>query len=443
MCGDVYKETYTDIKQLKSVVPVSQSILLEKNKVIRVVGPTRIEVTRGCIRVLGINVCASQSIYINRYRSYAIKAITDSMIGLLIGEGGAIEYPSEGEEVIDLWENAAVDIIKEGKRIAVLGGVDSGKTSFSTLLSNIALEYNLKPAIIDADVGQCDLAPPGFIALKFMKSKTLWLREVRGDMVRFVGYTTPSNPIAMSRIMSAVIELINIAENNGSDLIIVNTDGWFGDLASIEYKTTLIKNTKPKSVVVLGTDACSTLSNMLKGSSAKVYCLPKPKVVRYRDREDRRELRKLNYSMYFKEARRVCLEVDTITLFGSCIFSGSPLSEESIQNLSKELGIKIIMASSYDDLIIIMVPDDIDVNNIKQMEGINIVKPSNARGLISAVVDDTLEERDIAVIDDFDPISKRICILTPYRGIVRGIVIGRIRVDEYWNDKGRVSRCPI
>ncbi|MEM1561038.1 MAG: Clp1/GlmU family protein, partial [Ignisphaera sp.] len=197
MCGDVYKETYTDIKQLKSVVPVSQSILLEKNKVIRVVGPTRIEVTRGCIRVLGINVCASQSIYINRYRSYAIKAVTDSMIGLLIGEGGAIEYPSEGEEVIDLWENAAVDIIKEGKRIAVLGGVDSGKTSFSTLLSNIALEYNLKPAIIDADVGQCDLAPPGFIALKFMKSKTLWLREVRGDMVRFVGYTTPSNPIAM------------------------------------------------------------------------------------------------------------------------------------------------------------------------------------------------------------------------------------------------------
>ncbi|MCS7112213.1 MAG: Clp1/GlmU family protein [Ignisphaera sp.] len=443
MTSYAYNDAFKEVRLLRSPTPLFSTTLLEKNRILRVIGPVRIEVVKGCIRVLGTDICSSQSIYISRYRSYAIKATTDSMVNFLIGEGGTVEQPSEGEEVIDLWEQAAGDIVKEGRRVVVVGAVDSGKTSFSTLLSNIALECNLRPAIIDADVGQCDLAPPGFIALKFMKSKVVWLRELKGDTMRFIGYTTPSTSTAMSRIISAIMELIDIAENNNSDLVIVNTDGWFGDLMSIEYKITLIKSIKPKSVVALGMEACSIISNVFRGSLVKMYCLPKPRLVRCRNREDRRELRRLNYSTYFKEAKRVCLEINNIALLGSCLFSGEPLSDEFIQNLSKELEVNIIAASRYDDLIIVMVPDNVDAIQIKQREGIDIVKPGNAKGLISAIVNETFEEQDIAVIDEFDPIGKRICLLTPYRGAISGIVIGRIKVDEYWNDKGKVPKCPI
>ncbi len=443
MNGNIHRSNSSDEGLMELLTSLYSNVLLEKNTIVRVTGPVRIDVVKGCIRILGVNIYAPQRVYVNRYRSYAVKAVADSMVGFFIGEGGAVEYPSEGEEVIDLWEQMAMNIVREGKRVIVVGAVDSGKTSFSTLLSNIALEFNLRPAIIDADVGQCDLAPPGFIALKFMKNKVIWLRELKGDIIRFIGYTTPSTPVAMGRIMSAIMELIGIAETNKSDLVIVNTDGWFGDLASIEYKITLIKSVKPKSVIALGVEACNMLSNVFRGSSVKIYCLPKPKVIRHRDREDRRELRRLNYSMYFKEAKMVCLEINNIAILGSCLFSGLPFLDEFIQKLSKELGVNVIAASSYNDSIIAMVLDNVDINTIKQREGINIVKPSNAKGLIAAIVDDTLEERDIAVIEEFDPINKRICILTPYKGVISGIIIGRIKVDEYWNDRGRVSRCPI
>ena len=187
MDDKTYKEGFIDaILSGKVSVSTSLNIELEKNRMIRVIGPTRIDVVKGCIRILGVDICKSQSIYISRYRSYAVKAVIDSEISLFIGEGGSVEYPLEGEEVIDIWEQAAINIAKDGGKVVVLGSTDSGKTSFSTLLSNIALELNLKPSIIDADVGQCDLAPPGFVALKFMKNKVIWLREIRGDIIRFI-----------------------------------------------------------------------------------------------------------------------------------------------------------------------------------------------------------------------------------------------------------------
>jgi len=439
-----YKEGFIDaILSGKVSVSTSLNIELEKNRMIRVIGPTRIDVVKGCIRILGVDICKSQSIYISRYRSYAVKAVIDSEISLFIGEGGSVEYPLEGEEVIDIWEQAAINIAKDGGKVVVLGSTDSGKTSFSTLLSNIALELNLKPSIIDADVGQCDLAPPGFVALKFMKNKVIWLREIRGDIIRFIGYTTPSISTAMSRIISAIVELIDVAKINGSDLIIINTDGWFGDISSIEYKTTLIKAVKPKSIIALGTETCDILNNIFKGYSYKIYCLPKPKMIRFRDREDRKELRKLNYSMYFKEARRICMEINNIILLGSCLFAGIPASNGILQNISKELGVEVIMASSYNDLTIVLVPDNVNTQQVKQLEGIYIIKPSSAKGLISAIIDETLEERDIAVIDSFDPINKKICILTPYKGEIKGIIVGRIKIEEDWSDRGKISRCPI
>lgn len=443
MTFTTHRDVFKEARLVKPPSLESSSILLERNRMLRVVGPVRIEIVKGCIRVLGADVCSPQSIYVNRYRSYTVKAVVDSMLSFFIGDEGAVEQSSEGEEVIDLWEQTAASIARDGGRVVVLGVVDSGKTSFSTLLSNIALDHNLRPAIVDADVGQCDLAPPGFIALKLMNSKTVWLRELRGDVVRFIGYTTPSTPTAMGRIISAVMELISIAESKGSNPVIINTDGWFGDLASIEYKYTLIKCVKPKSVVALGSEACSIISNTFRGSLVNVYCLPKPKFVRCRNREDRRELRKLNYSMYFKDARRVCLDIDSITLLGSCLYSGAPLSNEFVQNLSKDLGVEVIAASKYDDVIIVMVPDTVDIAQMRQREGIDIVKPSGAKGLISAVINEMFEEQDIAVVDEFNPISRKICVLTPYKGVVRGIIIGRVRVDESWSDKGRVSRCPV
>jgi len=73
----------------------------------------------------------------------------------------------------------------------VIGQVDSGKSSVSILLSNTALNNGEKPAVIDGDVGQADIGPPGFISLSYPDSKTLWMRTLKPYAMKFIGDIKP------------------------------------------------------------------------------------------------------------------------------------------------------------------------------------------------------------------------------------------------------------
>ena len=45
----------------------------------------------------------------------------------------------------------------------IVGNTDTGKSTFGAYIINEALKIGLRPAIIDADIGQGDLAPPNTI----------------------------------------------------------------------------------------------------------------------------------------------------------------------------------------------------------------------------------------------------------------------------------------
>ncbi|MCI4437934.1 MAG: hypothetical protein JHC33_14095 [Ignisphaera sp.] len=412
---------------------------VEAGKVLRVLGPVRISVEKGRIRILGIDIESGKDVWISRYRSYAVKVLEPSTIGVVLGIGGSIENAQPDEEPIDVWENTANEITNRGGKVLILGFIESGKTTFATLLSNIAIEKGLDVALIDADIGQCDLAPPGFIALKFMDRKVLWLREVAGDIIRFIGYLSPSQGTALSRLLSSVVELVNIAESKGAELIIVNTDGWFGDFEAIQYKLQLIKALKPENVVIMGEDACRYIEPALsKFSLMKLFCLPIPKVVRKRDREDRRQLRKVNYSNYFQKARRRCFKFEDISILNSCLLNGVK-DAEIHSKLQQELNVPIYMASRYDDTIVVAVPDDAYIDK----RDLYIIKPAQAKGLLVALLNSSLEDVGVGIIDSIDFEKREICILTEYEGEVRGIDIGRIIIGKDWMDKGIAFKCVI
>ncbi|MEM3973661.1 MAG: Clp1/GlmU family protein [Ignisphaera sp.] len=424
---------------------VRATITLDKDKILRVLGPARIHVEDGCIRLLGIVLCKGQEIWISRYRSYGIKAIDVANLSIFIGEGGGIEEPLPGEEPIDVWEAIGKEIVDRGGRVVVLGPVESGKTSFATLLSNLGIEHGLKSAIIDADIGQCDLAPPGFIAMKIMDRKVLWLREVTGDVKRFIGFITPSPGIAIARIMASIVELINIAEERGANLIIVNTDGWFGDLASIQFKIQLIKSVKPASIAIMGGNSfCKPFADTFsKFSATKVYCIPSPAVVKSRSRDDRRQLRKVNYAQYLRNAKKRCFNINDIAVLDSCLFNGPPY-QEGIEALKSRLGIDIVMASKYEDVLVLALQSDTKIDSLQLgHENIYVIKPSFARGALVALLNEKMEEVGMGVIDSVDLVKKEFCILTEYDGDVRGVVIGRIMLNEEFADKGKIVKCVI
>jgi polynucleotide 5'-hydroxyl-kinase GRC3/NOL9 len=421
---------------------IRAKISIDGGRLLRVVGPIKIHVDYGRVRVLGIDLETGREVLVSRYRSYALKVLEPSTISVVVGEGGGIEEPLPGEEPIDSWESLGREIVERGGRVVILGHVESCKTTFATLLSNLAIEKGVKASLVDADIGQCDLAPPGFIAMKIMDRKVLWLREVASDIMRFIGFLSPSQGIAISKLLSSILELVKLAEEKKSQVIIVNTDGWFGDFTAIQYKLQLIKNLKPDSIVLMGSESCNYLIDVLnKFSSSKTYCVPTPRIVRKRDRDDRRHLRKVNYMNYFQKAKRRCFKLSEVALLNSCLFNGAQ-DQQLQEKMQKELGVPILMLSRYNDATIIAVSDDIKIERIGLgHDNVYIVRPLNARGILVALLNSSFEEVGIGVIESLDFAEQKICILTEYEGEVRGLDIGRIIIGEDWIDRGIAGKC--
>src|SRR5919198_3639288 len=76
-------------------------------------------------------------------------------------------------------------------RVFVLGGVDTGKTTFTRRLARAGLESGQSVALVDADVGQSTLGAPGTVGLKIVREAADLEPPVVPDAMSFVGSMSP------------------------------------------------------------------------------------------------------------------------------------------------------------------------------------------------------------------------------------------------------------
>ena len=106
-----------------------------------------------------------------------------------------------------IWEEVSYTIFHGmatyPKSILITGPTDSGKTSLSTYIINQAIRVGLRPAVIDADIGQGDLAPPSVIGCGIVKKQILDLRELTTQYFAFVG---DINPTGYDRLIARLVK---------------------------------------------------------------------------------------------------------------------------------------------------------------------------------------------------------------------------------------------
>ena len=141
--------------------------------------------------------------------------------------------------------------------ILVTGPTDAGKTTLSTCIINQAINMGLRPAIIDADVGQGDLGPPTAIGCGVVQSQILDLRDVLTKYFEFVGNTNPSGYHSLiSRLVRRLFNRLK-KEKVGSgkvNMIVINTDGYVtGD--GLSGKIAIANKIKPDVIICLGDNA--------------------------------------------------------------------------------------------------------------------------------------------------------------------------------------------
>lgn len=117
-------------------------------------------------------------------------------------------------------------LIAHGGTVVLLGGVDTGKTSFGLTVAEEARARGVATAYIDADVGQSTVGPPACIGLKFCKDLDRVDTETvaPADELGFVGSISPRDNLLP--VVTGTYRLVTHARQAGSDLIIVDTSGF-------------------------------------------------------------------------------------------------------------------------------------------------------------------------------------------------------------------------
>jgi polynucleotide 5'-hydroxyl-kinase GRC3/NOL9 len=134
------------------------------------------------------------------------------------------------------------------RTVLIVGNVDTGKSTFAVYLINEALKKGFRPCIIDADIGQGDLAPPNTIGGAIITAQITDLRDVNPQFIEFVGSITPTG---FEEIIIKAVKKISREIGIFSNICIINTDGYVLN-NGIDYKISMAQEIKPDVVVCLG-----------------------------------------------------------------------------------------------------------------------------------------------------------------------------------------------
>lgn len=168
-----------------------EKIELKKGNVLRVEGSLIIRVPKGEVTVSGGAHGEGDEITIPKAKSLPLEAVTDAVLECEKGEGGEIERLPK-RTIPPEWDSLVEEIVERGpSTITVLGEVDTGKTFFTTYVANSLLRHDIQSAVVDTDVGQSDVGPPGTVGMGIVDSPVGLMTEVRTQSAYFVGSMSP------------------------------------------------------------------------------------------------------------------------------------------------------------------------------------------------------------------------------------------------------------
>src|SRR5215210_1810568 len=110
-----------------------------------------------------------------------------------LGLGARLWWAHPNHAGTSMWRSIAqqMSAMAAGKKITVMlvGATDTGKSTLTTYLANMAIRRGIIPCIIDGDIGQGDLAPPTAIGGAVLSQQVLDLRDVSttNTIFEFIG----------------------------------------------------------------------------------------------------------------------------------------------------------------------------------------------------------------------------------------------------------------
>ena len=416
--------------------------VVKKGNTLLVNGPAFVQLLSGEVRLLGTTFNVGEKMVIREGKRIPFEVHKKAEFELKLGENASFEEVS-GSTIPTSWKEVSKKVLSEMKDVStltVMGGIDSGKTSFCTYIINKALKKGRKVAIIDADLGQSDIGPPATIGISCVKAPVRDLFEVGTENTFFVGLTSPSK--AVDKVIEGIVKLKSYASKLGVDFLVINTDGWVEGEEAVQYKVRLVEETRPD--VVVGIQRSGELAPILNRlNNVAILTVDAPLAIHRRSREKRKILRELSYKKYLKGAKVRSFVLGWINIKGSCIGSGVPMSIKRVEKVKEILNLTPLYCKETSNKIFLVLKrgDKIQEEQIKKLEEefgkkVKTIREEDYEGLISALYDEKDRFLGIGILEGIDYRRGIIKIYTPVSKKVATVSIGQIKLDRNCREIG-------
>jgi polynucleotide 5'-hydroxyl-kinase GRC3/NOL9 len=230
-------------------------------------------------------------------------------------------------KIPESWRVAIKKILSLARGLVLLiGGPDTGKTTFFRTLAYEANKSSLKVGLVDADVGQSTIGPPTTIGFLGLPSPSGDISQP--EALYFVGDNSPRGHLLET--ITGTRKMVDTAFKRGYRLVIVDTTGMISPPQGEVLKYHKINLISPTHIVTFerGSELGRIISFLI-GRKITIFKLNVPEEVPSTSREERAELRRQKFKEFFAKARILDFKLAKLSLFPPKV----NLLDERLKNL--------------------------------------------------------------------------------------------------------------
>jgi len=340
------------------------------------------------------------------------------------------------QSVYPEWQRAVEELASLPGPVMVLGGVDTGKSTFCTLLVRQYQQAGLLAGYVDLDPGQSNVGPPATFSGCLVRHPIERLNELSPSGLAFLGDTTPARHVALAlasarRVLDELLAL-------QPDRVVIDTCGYIGGWHARQYKLMLVDLLRPRLIVGLQREQelLPLLEALRRRADWRVEVLPVPEVITRKPPIFRAQYRRVAFARYFESGRSHTLPMSQISFIGRRLGAGEPLGEATKRHLESQIRAELLHVERAGDHLHVILRQPLTEQQIGLLQALTrthrltLLPPSAYHYLLVGLIDYMGRTFGIGLIESIDFEAGTLTVLSPVHSVqpVRWVQLGYLRV---------------
>lgn len=333
------------------------------------------------------------------------------------------------------WQEVGERIAREGGIAMVIGAVDLGKSTFCAAVAFHALQFHKKVAIVDADIGQSDIGPPGTIGMGFAHPNMNELADIPLTALYFVGDISPQGHFL--DMVVGTQKMVEKAISLGAQLVLVDTTGLVSGMPARKLKSFKIEAVRPAHLVALqkGGEVEHILKGWERTKWLNIYRLPPSPLAISRSFEERKANRERKIASHFSNALSLILPLDQLTFRNSPVFSAPSLHPSLVASLENKWGGRLFWGEGDKWGIVLIGESGYRMYSTFSLEKelgrkVSIIAEEDLRNRYVGLMDEEGEYLEVGIMRRIDFGERQVHLLTPFKEKekVSTLVLGSLKI---------------